>query len=320
MKKLFKSVVIGCLCIYSGLKILDIHYTNVIRENPCEKVFWALEKRGLDLDYVFIGSSRTESHIDVRLLNQLSDNKGLNLGSNGGGFAENYLILSHFLKSNLVKEVFLQVDPFSFNPNKSFSYPFHEYLFNPFLTDSITSAVVLDKCGYLKYSFWKSIPFLRYSEFNSEYKFLSIMDDYGKNCEAPFDDFGYRSPSNKSPRAHIIDGVLFDLRYSDSMMKIQRFALEPEALKYFNKINDLTKKNGIKLSVFMAPIYPKWLDIHTEFDRFCIDLDSISAELGIPFENYSNWNSYKPDSLFLDYTHLNSKGVKFFMADIAKIL
>lgn len=313
MKKLIISITIASSILYTGLKLLDKYYSNIILANNCEKNFWAIKKEKLELDYVILGSSRAENQIDIKELNKLTTKRGLNLGRNGVGLADNYLILHHFLKKNTTKEIILQVDQFCFNPHESFTYPFSDYLFVPFIEDSITSNVILNKSGFIKYVFWKYIPFIKYAEFNSEYKFFSIKNDYGKNCQSNFDKFGYSVPSTKRKFADFVNGVLIDHRFKEGQLVKNKIPLKLEPLNYFHKINNLAKSKDIKLSIFMSPIHPKFTNSRTDFLPFCERIDSLSKSMALPYYNYNSWKITNPDYFFSDFTHLNAEGVKLFM-------
>jgi hypothetical protein len=310
MKKLILSISIAASILYIGLSLLDSYYTKVILRNNCEKNFWIIKKENKKLDYVVLGSSRAESQINIKVLNKITNKKGLNIGRNGVGLAENYLILHHFLKQNSTKQIILQVDPFCFNPNKSLAYPFNDYLFMPYLDDSTTSNVVLDKAGYLKHFFWKHIPFIRYAEFNSEYKFFSIINDYGVNCNVKFDKYGYLPPSKFSHNAKFIDGVLIDQRYNNGTLNTNEIPLKIDPLRYFHKI---------KISIFMAPIHPKWKNLDTDFSHFCNKIDSLTSSINLPYYNYNTWTMNEPDKYYSDFTHLNSEGINLFMEKFSEI-
>ena len=140
-----------------------------------EKKQWVLAQEGRSYDYAVLGSSRAYGAFDMNLLDSLTGLNGINLGANGSGFKDNYLVLSLFLKSNQIKNLFLQVDMASLNSKISFSNEFHAFTFMPYWEEGEVREVLKEEIPLLDNPFTTFAPQWRYFFFNKYFSPKEVM-------------------------------------------------------------------------------------------------------------------------------------------------
>lgn len=259
------------------------------------KQHWILQQKNLSLDYAVLGSSRVFNVVDINAMDRSSGLNGINLGTSGGSYAENYIVLNEFLKQNHIKTLLLSADEFNFNIAAGVEYPFHDYEFLHLF--SRYDSIFKDYMPAWKYQMWKLVPAARFIEFNDQYTIRNKPDtalDHNKGSELLYHwgttDMEYR-------RQTIINDI--DRRYFFDLLK-------------------LCETNHIKVVLFSAPIFrmshlkPN-APIESFLDQVCSSkkLQRIQAEGLIDTDN---------KTLFLDYRHANAKGSKIFSSGLGKKL
>jgi uncharacterized alpha/beta hydrolase family protein len=84
MKK-FSYKIVGLLIviIFSAI-ILDKVYTHIyLNKTPRTRASYLIQNKVNDVDYIFLGSSRVQNHINTKLINDLTNKKAINLGVQG---------------------------------------------------------------------------------------------------------------------------------------------------------------------------------------------------------------------------------------------
>ena len=112
MRSFFKYIGVISIIIVVVLLLLDVIYTAAYQnEVPRNKVQLVANMKESHIDYIFLGSSRTENHIDCELVEKLTGKSCINLGIQGGRLND-YKILVRLLKHNSIsfEKLFVQVD------------------------------------------------------------------------------------------------------------------------------------------------------------------------------------------------------------------
>jgi hypothetical protein len=213
---------------------------------------WILNLTNKSVDYIVIGSSKSEQGADVTTIYKNSKLDGLNLSCSGCGIAEQFLLLNEFLQKNYTKNVLLMVDFTTFDPNQ-FTYPFHDYLYFHRFGDTDVSNVIFDQTNVKKFLIWKYIPFVRYAEFNSEFKRLIYNE-----IKLEIDNRGFSNPKKtkviNSQRTNSFDNQSNGIQKYD---EINRMKIDDQAKNYLNKIINLCETKKIKLILASFPEYTK---------------------------------------------------------------
>lgn len=138
--------------------ILDTMYSYVFKASePRSKIQKILQVSERHYDYVFLGSSRTENHIDCEIITKITGRSCINFGISGGTIGD-MLVLMKLMEVNKVTydKVFLQVD-YNYN-HKGLSANFKARLM-PFVNEPLVRKE-LDIVGMGNAQ--KIVPFYRF--------------------------------------------------------------------------------------------------------------------------------------------------------------
>src|SRR3954462_13644339 len=109
MKKRFfgKLVLFGgaiyVICLVLFFRVQKVFNTKVV---VCDKVNWMHGIHHKAYDFATLGSSRAINTFNNRIVDDSLGTHSINIGTSGGGYAENYINLYQFLKNgNSVKTV-----------------------------------------------------------------------------------------------------------------------------------------------------------------------------------------------------------------------
>lgn len=159
MKKFVRHIAIILILIISISYVLDICYTYAFdNDHPRNKVQLTANLSNTTIDFIFLGSSRVDNHIDCDLVKELTGKSCLNLGLQGSRINDGKA-LAELLESNNVtyEKILMQVD---------YIYNYHNY--SPSFIASIVPYV--NKKGFpknlkedLDLPVSYKIPFARYA-------------------------------------------------------------------------------------------------------------------------------------------------------------
>lgn len=159
MKDFLKYISGVVLLILGTSYVLDVIYTEAFKNNkPRNKVQLVANLTNTHIDYIFLGSSRVENHIDCDQIEKLTGKSCINLGLQGGRLKD-YRVIAYLLKNNKVtyEKIFVQVD---------YSYNFDNYspLFlaqvGPFVNRNNFPELLKEE---LQKEVNSKIPFVRYA-------------------------------------------------------------------------------------------------------------------------------------------------------------
>lgn len=263
------------------LVLADFTYTNIYDKCvPRNKLQFVLKNNDLNYNNIFLGSSRVANHIDVVLLDSLSNEKNLNLGVEGANYSDNLMMLKLYLKNNnKVERLFFQLDHFYEN-NEMSAIANSEAL--PFIRNEVI------KRHFEKYDdnflVYYYLPFYRYqiAEFKIGFRefFMSLI--------------------NKKPRINFKEGYIPKYGSSEKLIPERLPKKVSEKNEYLNEIISLCNKNHIELILFCAPFSSN------------VENKSYIKQLKKKYPTLYNYSDTIDDIYFKNSTHLNDEGAKQF--------
>lgn len=257
-----------------------------------EKKQWALAQQGGSYDYAVLGSSRAFGAFDMNLLDSLTGLNGINLGANGSGFKDNYLVLSLFLKSNQISKLFLQVDMASLNSKISFSNEFHAFTFMPFWEEEEVRNVLKEEIPLLNNSFTSLAPQWRYFYFNKYFSPKEVLRRVQLSKT--------QSDSYNRSKGGIQGKEIVKKQGEIKTYQLPKTA-DPADWKYLMKIKTKAESAGIEVIFFTLPRYR---DPQEEVKTILSSLPNRKI--------FPNRFDVSDASFFQDQGHLNEKGRNHF--------
>lgn len=158
MKNFLKILVVISLITISLMYILDYVYSYAFKNGqPRSKIQNILQLENDHYDLAFFGSSRTENHIDCKLITELTGKSCINFGISGGSPGDMLILMKLAENRKLTFDtVFMQVD---YNYN---SFGISHY-FKANLIPYISEPIIKEQLEiYDREFFYSSIPFYRF--------------------------------------------------------------------------------------------------------------------------------------------------------------
>lgn len=183
LKHTVKIISLTLLLMY----ILDLGYSYVIQAGtPRNKIQKILQLENKHYNYIFLGSSRTENHIDCELIENLTGKSCINFGISGGSIGD-MLVIMQLAKFNKVSfdKIFLEVD-YNYN-SAGLSRNFKATLV-PFANHSIVKEVIVKEDDYFLYNY---VPFYRYMKNDKVVGFREMYNSLMNNMPANNIDVGF---------------------------------------------------------------------------------------------------------------------------------
>lgn len=281
MKKFLINVLGIIIIVICSLFVLDFAYTKVYNHsNPRTKLQYLLKLNNQSLDVLFLGSSRVANHIDVKLFDQLSHKKTLNMGVEGAGLNDNLLQLKLFLSQNKVKTIVLQIDN---NIETTTPSNISKAEAMPFIKNKIIESHIKEysKENYFNLTY---IPFYRYAINDSKIGF--------REC--------FFSIINKKP--NVAPSIGYTPKFGNSIPVMKTTSLgksEPlQTNEILLEIQNICKNKNVQLIYFIAPYCSK------------IKTESFVAKLKKILPNLIDLSHDYDDNLFFNCGHLNDKGAQ----------
>lgn len=294
LSKIGISGVFLVLFIYGYGSFCDYFFTQNRFLDLSEKKQWVLAQKGGSFDYAVLGSSRAYGAFDMVLLDSLSGKNGINLGSNGSGFKDNYLVFSHFLKSNTIKALYLQVDMHSLNSKESFSNEFHAFTFMPYWEDAEMKSLLKEEIPLLDNLVSDIFPEWRYFYFNKYFSPKEIIRRYMKSASTQDSYSELKGGMSSSDRLEAVPNIEIALRKAPE-------TIDQADWDYLLTIIQLAQQKEIEVRLFTAPMY---LGDHESLKKAISDLDYPQI--------YADGSIEVNKLLFQDQGHLNSHGRYIF--------
>ncbi|NVJ86800.1 MAG: hypothetical protein HWE15_10880 [Algoriphagus sp.] len=276
----------------------DYFFTQKRFLDKTEKKQWVLSLEGGAYEYAVLGSSRAFGAFDMNLLDSLTGWNGINLGANGSGFKDNFLILDLFLKSNSIKKLFLQVDMASLNSDVAFSNEFHAFTFFPYWENENVRNVLIEEIPLLDNIGTKLFPQWRYFYFNKYYSPKEVLRKI-RLIEVQENPFS------------ILKGGAFrnGENIEESQIGISELPGVADSVdwNYLKKIIHLATIEGVEIVLFSAP---RFFDSQE-------DLKNTLKQIDIPML-YPDEFPILNKAYFIDQGHLSKRGVDLFTIKFSK--
>jgi hypothetical protein len=268
--------------------ILDLIFTKVYVNTSVirNKIQYVFKNKNKEFDYVFLGSSRVEYHINTNLIDSITLKNSLNLGVSGQSLPETFLMLK-LLKDNNIKtnNIFLQIDEAALRSSaKEKRKLLGSSYFMPYINSS-NSVKNHMKTYDVNYTYDAYFPFYKYIKYNPKIGYRELLLTLSGKKRADNFFIGLNKRFDKKTETY-----QFVKKYNNSIL---------------NKIKKYSKENNIQLNFYTSPYYNPKND--EEFDVFCKKNNII---------NYSE--AIKKIKYFKDLTHLNDKGAHKFTLLIIK--
>lgn len=167
MLHVFKVIIVFIASMY----LLDFIYNYVYsNDHPRNKVQLIANSNNQYIDYIFLGSSRVENHIDCDLIEKLTGKSCINLGLIGGK-PKDLRVMASFIKTNNITydKLFVQID---YNYNATAHSPLFIALVAPFIQKE---EFPKDLKSELDNQLYGSIPFFRYAKNDEIIGFREIV-------------------------------------------------------------------------------------------------------------------------------------------------
>lgn len=280
MRQFLKFIVFRIALIISLLYLLDFVFSAIYRNTNTirNKNQYILKNKNLNFDYIFLGSSRVEFHVNTKLIDSITQKKSLNLGVSGQDLIDTFLTLKMLKENNIkAKKYFIQLDENITQSNKN-SFIGSSYIM-PY-TNNSTIKNHLKKYDK-KYIYDCYIPFYRYINYGYKIGFRELMLTLiGKSRKVDF-----FIPLNKT--------------ITDKEKKIIFDNIIKENKLLLRDIKEFAKKNNLNLYFFTAPYY---------------NAKNSSSLKQVLLKNNTKIyvDSIKSHFNYKDNTHLNSKGANKF--------
>jgi hypothetical protein len=299
-------VIIGIIILFVIGRYLDFHYKKYNNKHIDHKANWVFKKSGENLDYAVLGSSLAFNIIDINTIDSIGNLEGINLGSGGAAFSQNYVMLEKYLRQNKIANLILALDKFSLSSRQSFSYPFSDYAFLPDMQDPIMEDAFKKETPISKFIFWKYIPATKYMEFNYKYPFYKNFV-LGKNENYSTMEKYRGSSLLKTNKSQLV------LQPETKEYKTVASKWLPDTidLYYLDKIISLCKEHEIRIFTYAAPC-TKLLYESRHYAKINLKIQQLSIEKGIIWKDYMLTDLSNNQNMFVDVTHLNANGAKIF--------
>jgi hypothetical protein len=294
--KISISIII-CFGLFTVLsKIYDNHFNYPGYLN--DKTDWILFQKNKKLDFAIIGSSRVNYMADIKVIENKTHLKGINIGSNGASFNEMYLLLQMFIANgNQISSLLIQVDECSFDLYSG-GY-FHYWYYVRLLENKIVSEVMKKNMNLAKYYMWQYIPFSKYIEYNNIYKLSDVILNKKQSFNMLDSLSGYDRPEQTAER---IFNNVGPIKYCvDSSMY----------LSFVNMI-EFANEHLIKVTLFSAPKYIKLQTAEINGAEIREEILKISKHFNIRYLNFGTNIICQSSSNFSDFKHLNLRGAERF--------
>lgn len=280
-----------------GLKIYDKHKNERLSE---------LFLKNTNYNLLFIGSSRTHSNINPRVIDSICNTNSYNAGVEGGNLFEFKIVLEAYLQNHPPpKNLILTIDLKSFDINRRF-YNYTQYL--PY-TNNVVLDQVLNKYGHNTTAI-KYLKFLVFTNYDDYTKANAIKGLLGKS-DIPYGDFQYRGYLSNSENTIQPDAS----SHIDAPVETN---ISIEGRTDLETIMQLCSENKTNLIFTYAPEYEFGLQESIANSKtVLLYIDKIAKANNIPFWRDDSLSLCTNNLLFANIGHLNKKGAQVYSGILA---
>jgi hypothetical protein len=287
MKQYLKYI--GGILLFTAVAmvVLDALYTATYRNcKPRNKMQYIYKMQPRQIDYVFLGSSRTANTIIASDVEKITGKRAINLGIEGAELADNLLELKLLVARGVkMEKVLLQVD-YVFGNEKISEIANQAAL--PFIHDTVVANFLRPRAD--DFTAMANVPFYRYMKTDFMLGFREF----------------FFSAAGKTSKVDLSDGYI---PLNGNMKENSTFhwpATIAKDNKVIEEIREICAKNNVELVLFCAPMCSA--ATHKEY----------VAELKQRLPDLHDFSAAIPDSEFYNCRHINANGAKQFTAFLAR--
>ena len=312
MKQLFLRSLLFVSIAYAASVCLSWLYTDLFTRYKPEltKRNWTLLRQGDSVEYATMGSSRVCHMIDVPLLSELTGKTGMNIGTSGSSYADNYALLSKYLERNKIGTLVLNADEFCFHSSISYTHPFADYEYMPYFFEDTINQIYKDNVPRWKYYLWTFVPISRYIEYNEQYELGSTLWLNSRKLVCQMDTTAGTE-------------LLFNMKYkkflaTDTLPVVKdTLNIEARDVAYFQKILSLCRAKQIKVILVTTPLYAKGIYAPANRLKFLAYLEDLAKTEKLPYINFYGAEGIQDYRYFRDMTHTNIQGSRLYTRYLA---
>lgn len=293
MKQFFKNSFLFALLLISLLLLIQIIVSFRIKGKTVTGYDTLELTSNVNADLVFMGSSRCWAHFDPQFFEENYQLKSVNIGMNGHSdlMASRLRLQNYLAKNKAPKFVLLNIDPF-------ISAGSLEH-----------NTKMVNKNDYARFAFFpkeEDQAFMDYFQFDTAERYVPL---YALFKYQMFIDCVTLSKSNVFPRGFELNDEQWDtIKYPISDINKKYFFKPkdiPSITQALKELNDLCRKNNIRLIAIQSPVYKITYDT-VAFER----PKTICQQLNIPFIDVNAESIRNNTDYFYNAIHLNKKGVE----------
>jgi hypothetical protein len=312
MKK--KAAILSLLLLFFALLFNSV-YRISLEHNVNLKASY-IQRQRIDAEVLFHGPCEPLFTINPAYLESKWNKKVYNLSLDHSDFADNYLHLYLYLKSNKVPEyLFLYVTPESFDLHYN---TFHTYRFIPFMNDSLVEATVND-CDS-NYAEWSNLPLLKYTYFGNRLNLLALqgfkhlvsgrdsayfVNGYEDHKQNPLTFMDGEIPNDSLLWGNLPSANKYPLGVS--------FTWNENRARYFAKVLDLATSKGIKTILYESPSYLAVVETQPDRLDFLLKTRKIAHKYDVPYWIFDDTEISDLHQNFVSPQIMNSKASVQFM-------
>lgn len=243
------------------------------------KVMWVRDlEPNQQLDFIILGNSRANYHIDPTQIEAATGAKGYNIAYNASHPFDSELMLREVIKRTQVTRVFVQLDH-SYRTQTPDEVGMLPWL--PYINEAVVQDVIRPYDSL--YHSLSLLPFYRYQKYESELGFRNVA----------------LSVMGKAPNFLELNGFTpQDYAYVEK--GFEPFVIQNKNNPSVENLMQICRDNNIEIVFFTAPVY-----------QFEGDYDVLATRV----DHYTNLSkSIKDSALFVDEIHLNREGARQFTA------
>lgn len=280
-------------------------------EQNCNLKIAYVQKEKIDADIIIHGPCEPLWMISPVILDKHTHLKSYNLSSSHSDFADNYLHLYSYLKSNKKLEyLFLYVTPESMDSKYN---TFNTYRFAPYLTDKVVDSVVKE-CDPEYYN-WIKIPFMKHAYYSNKVNFnvLQGLKHYFTNRKLPYFPDGYEPPFQVKWDNHLEKFIqLYPHGYNFEWNKLRE--------KYLCKIIELALQKKIKIYLYESPVLKEALQYQPNREEMITRIKAIADKYGIKYIQFENMKIAESRDYYMSTLNTNLKGSRIFTDSLGEFI
>lgn len=278
-----------------GLEKYNIHKTERLTE-----LFLHQSK----YDLLFVGSSKTHTGINPKIIDSICKLNSYNAGVEGGNLFEFNMTVEAYLEVHPPPNyLVLTIDLNSFDIRRKF-FNYSQYF--PYVENKIIDKALNENSHHT--GFLKIFPFLILTDYDDYTKRNAIKGLKGET-EIPRGDFAYKGYLSNS------ENTILEI---SAPGKLKKYEISTEGIQYLDQIIKSCKMHGTKLVFTYAPEFNHSLQNQILNSKEILTVIKNKADQNnIPYLRDDNLDICADPKLFANPGHLNKQGAVVYSAFLA---